>query len=88
MATSYPQTLIDLETIEALAILRGLQLCLHLEISNLKIKSDCLLLVEEILHQDNPSSVVRNLVLDIKELTSSIPSCSIQHDVWCSSLVS
>lgn len=39
-------------TVEALAILRVLQLCLHQEISNLIVKSDYLLVVQEILQED------------------------------------
>lgn len=78
MAASSPEILAEPATIEALAILRGLQLSIHLELSNLIIKSDCLLLVEEVL-QATPSSMVSNIVLEIKEVMSQIFGCSIQH---------
>lgn len=45
----------NLESIETLVILKGLQLCMHQGISNLIIKSDCLLVVEKISLQEEPS---------------------------------
>lgn len=40
------------EAIEALAVLKSLQICTHLGIPNLIIESDCLLLVEELNSSD------------------------------------
>lgn len=58
-----------LAVIEALVALGSLQLCMHQSFSNIILESDCLLLVEEILPLANPSSLLGNLVLDIRNLS-------------------
>lgn len=58
------------KSIEVLSILGALQLCMHQVITNLIIKSDYLLVVEEILRQEPSNSVIGNIILDIKYLMS------------------
>lgn len=59
--------------IETLATLRGLQFCMHHWFSNLIIESDCLLVVEA------PKSILENLFLDIRKLTSHFVCYKIQY---------
>lgn len=79
MAVSSPKILTNPKIVKLLAILWGLQLCLHQSIANLIVESDCLLVVEEITQQDLPSLAIGNIMLDIKELMSLFPHCSIQY---------
>lgn len=58
------------KTIEALAILRSLQLCMHQGIANLIIESDCMLIVDQRTTTGNSSSTLSNILLDMKELMS------------------
>lgn len=69
----------NLESLEALTIFRGLQLCMHQGISNLIIETNCLLVVEEILQCKAPSSAIGNIMMDIKELMSHFMDCIIQY---------
>lgn len=68
----------QLESIKALSILRGLQLCMHQGFSNLIIESDCLLVVEEILKHELSYSIFGNIFLDIKDLMSHFCNCKVQ----------
>lgn len=61
------------ELIEAIAVLRGLQLCLNQGFTQLLIENECLLLVMEILQRDPSNSVFENIVFNIKELSVQIP---------------
>lgn len=80
MATSIVESNVtNLESIEALAILRGLQLCMHQWISNLIIKSDFLFLVEEISSQEDPNLALGNIFLDIKDFLWHFINYRIQY---------
>lgn len=67
------------EFIEALVIVRGLQLYMHHEISNRIIESNCLLLVEELNYDETLNSALGNLLSNIRELMSHFLNCKIQH---------
>lgn len=67
----------QLEIVECLAILRGLQLCLHLGFPNLLIDSDCQLVVNELQQETPSSSHLGNLYLDIKALMTNFQQCNI-----------
>lgn len=58
------------KTIEAIAILRGLQICMHQGISKLINESDCLVVIEEISSHADSNTELGNVLLDIKELMS------------------
>lgn len=68
--------------IESLAIFHGLQHCLNQRLANIIIKSDCQLEVDELLHFNNPSSVVGNLLIDIKDLLAKFINCNIIFGSW------
>lgn len=68
------------ETIESLAILRGLQQCLHLGITNLIIESNCQLVVSEIQSFEQSYSLLGNLVSEAKALMAMFKQCSIQFN--------
>lgn len=53
------------ETAECLAILRRLPHCLPLGITNLTIKSDCQVVVQELLQEGASLSFLGNVLLDI-----------------------
>lgn len=77
-ASIFENDFTDPESIENLKILRGLQLCMHLEISNLMIESDCLIVVEELQHPEASCSLLSNLLLDInKTMMANFQECSI-----------
>lgn len=71
------------DSIEALAILRSLQLCLHQEIPKLIIESNYLLLVKEISSQDDHSFMLINILPDMTDLILHFLECKIQY-VSCS----
>ncbi|XP_042965942.1 uncharacterized protein LOC122299620 [Carya illinoinensis] len=68
------------ETIELVAILRGLQLCIQSGISKLVVESDCKLLVE-ILQQEpqQDASQLGNLTSEVKRLMSLFEICLCKH---------
>ncbi|XP_042950144.1 uncharacterized protein LOC122282259 [Carya illinoinensis] len=68
------------ETIELVAILRGLQLCIQSGISKLVVESDCKLLVE-ILQQEpqQDASQLGNLTSEVKRLMSHFEVCLCKH---------
>lgn len=79
MAASLPEVNVPSpEFIEALAILRALQLCLHRGVTNFISKSYCLLVVEEILHQESSCLAIGNILMDIKELMSLFSDCKVE----------
>lgn len=76
----------DPKTIEVLAssmaLLRSLQLCMHQGFQNLIIESDCSPLVEEVLSQQAPNSILGNILLDIGNLMLHFLSCKLQYGSW------
>ncbi|XP_041024508.1 uncharacterized protein LOC121265073 [Juglans microcarpa x Juglans regia] len=65
--------------IELLAILRGLQLCIPMDIPELIVESDSLLSVQAIQSMEDPMSMQGNLIYAIKDLMKSLPKVSVQH---------
>lgn len=65
-------------TVEAMAIIKGLQLCMHIDFSHLIIESDCKVVINSILQREDPMSKIENLVCDIKEWMRKFQDCSIQ----------
>lgn len=57
---------LNLETVEAIAILRRLQQCMHMGISHLIIESNCQFVVDKIRGEDHCSHF-GNLLSNIKE---------------------
>lgn len=66
------------ETIETLAKLRGLQLCVLQGIPNIIVESDCLLVIKEHQQLEDSFSAFGNLTHDIKDLMSILPECKLQ----------
>ncbi|XP_040987683.1 uncharacterized protein LOC121235401 [Juglans microcarpa x Juglans regia] len=67
MAVSKVETVfLEPEQVEAVALLRGLQLCMSLGIPKLIIKSDCLFLVEEVNRSSESNVAIRSMVADVK----------------------
>lgn len=58
----------SLQIIESLAILRVIQLCLQLEISNVIIESNCQVVVKEIQSSESSLSMLGNIFQDIQNL--------------------
>lgn len=71
------KALVQPETIESLAILRGLQFCLQLGISNLIVELDCQSLVAELHNHQAPLSPLGNIFQDIKDLMGRFQLCSV-----------
>lgn len=67
------------KSIEAIVILRGLQICMHQGIFKLIIKSDCLVVVEELSSGIDSNSELGNIYLDIKDLMSHFLFYKIQY---------
>lgn len=65
--------------IEALAALWSLRLCMHNGFTNIIIKSDCLLLVVEVLSPEAPNLALINIILDIIELMHYFTICCIEN---------
>ncbi|CAI9786406.1 unnamed protein product [Fraxinus pennsylvanica] len=78
-ATKREDVVDEAATIEALAILRGLQLCIPLGIRKLVIESDCLLLVQELQASSNSLANAGNIIADVKQLLSRFKEVQIQH---------
>lgn len=69
MATSILEdNMANAMSIEAIASLRELQLCLHQGISKLIIQIDCLFVVDELSSCEDPISDLGNDILEIREL--------------------
>lgn len=62
---------------EGVAILQGLQQCMHMEISHILIESDCQYVVNQILNEEF-SSKLGNLLYDIKDWMGKLVDCHIQ----------
>ncbi|KAF5469518.1 hypothetical protein F2P56_013583 [Juglans regia] len=65
--------------IEFLAVLRGLQICFPLGISELEVESDSLLVVQKINKEQESMSIWGNLVSEIKRMLQRFPKVIIQH---------
>lgn len=65
-------------TVEAMAVLWGLQQCMSLGISHLIIESDFHILVNSILQEEDPRSDIGNLLHHIKEWMGKFQDCRIQ----------
>ncbi|XP_035546523.1 uncharacterized protein LOC118348595 [Juglans regia] len=65
--------------IEFLAVLRGLQICFPLRISELEVESDSLLVVQELNKEQESMSVWGNLVSEIKRMLHRFPKVIVQH---------
>lgn len=72
----------NLETVEALTILRGIQLCLHQGVHNLIIESDSQIYVNELLQQESSLSEIGNLLTDIRTWIQNFYNgiCNLQTD--------
>ncbi|XP_042942894.1 uncharacterized protein LOC122277073 [Carya illinoinensis] len=80
MAATISETEVnDPSTIELLAILRGMQMCIPLGIPKLMVESDCLMLVNELQSSQAPSSVNSNLVMEVKNLMSCFHEVLFEH---------
>ncbi|XP_035551132.1 uncharacterized protein LOC118349700 [Juglans regia] len=73
-------TVNNLLEIELLAILRGLQLCLHKGIPKLEIETDSLIMANTIPSKEAYSrSMIGNMIKGIQDLMKLFHQCSIQH---------
>lgn len=61
----------NLKTIKSLAILRGVQQCIHLGLLNLIIESNCQLVVKEITSPEQSHSLLGNIFCNIKALMAA-----------------
>ncbi|XP_042958021.1 uncharacterized protein LOC122293512 [Carya illinoinensis] len=69
----------DPETVELLAVFRGMQLCISMGISALEVESDCLLLVQALQQEDMSNSLLGNLFSEVKRLCNYFSSVSFVH---------
>lgn len=67
------------KSIEAIAIIRGLQICMHQGISKLIIEIDHFVEVEKLFSRGNSNLDIINVMLDIKELMSRFVFCKVQY---------
>ncbi|KAF5481541.1 hypothetical protein F2P56_002182 [Juglans regia] len=70
---------IELEIVEATAVLRGLQFYLNIGIQNLEIESDCQYLVEEVNNETISYIAMRKIIIEIRRLMKSFGDCKFQH---------
>lgn len=68
----------NLESIESLATLRGLQPSMHLGISHLTFERDCQVEVNELLSFEESNSLLGNVFQDIKSLMTIFLECNIK----------
>ncbi|XP_041004081.1 uncharacterized protein LOC121249435 [Juglans microcarpa x Juglans regia] len=66
-------------TIELVALLRGLQLIVHLGFSKLVVESDCMLLVQELNKEQDFLSADGNLIIEAKSLLKHFQEVEVQH---------
>ncbi|CAI9760898.1 unnamed protein product [Fraxinus pennsylvanica] len=69
----------EVEDVEEMALLRGLQFTSNLGIQNLIINSDNLLLVEEVNIADESNAMYRNIIAEAKRLMNTFPICILEH---------
>ena len=69
----------ELEAVELIAVLRGLQLCVSMGISRIQVESDCLLVVEALEHNNMAGSLLGLLYQDIKSISSCFVECSFVY---------
>lgn len=67
----------DPETMECLAILRGIQLCLPFGIFNLVVESDCQIVILELQKLELSHSRLGNIIQDIKLLMNRFQYCVV-----------
>ncbi|KAF5454504.1 hypothetical protein F2P56_024162 [Juglans regia] len=65
--------------LEGLAILRGLQLCLHLGIYHLSIESDSLLVVNEFDRNGQSMATMGNVISEVRKLMFCFQTCELTH---------
>lgn len=78
LASIKERVLQEPETVECLAILRGLQLCIHLGISCLTVESDCQHVAHQLQTFDCSFSPLGNIKPDIRRPMNHFHSCNIQ----------
>lgn len=78
-ATKREDDVDEVATIEALAILRGQQLCMPLGICKLVIESDSLLLVQELQASSDSLANAGNIIAEVRQLLSRFQEVQIQH---------
>ncbi|KAF5476857.1 hypothetical protein F2P56_003549 [Juglans regia] len=66
-------------TIELLALLRGLQLIVHLGFSKLDVESDCILQVQELNNKQDSLSADDSLIMEAKSLLKHFQEVEVQH---------
>lgn len=76
-ATISENQLQQLESIESLAILRGLQMCSHLGIQHLILESDCQVVVNELRGAAPSFYSLGNIFLDIQAFMATFQLCEI-----------
>lgn len=67
------------EIVEAMAVLRGLQICLNIGFKNLVIESDCKNLVDEVNSEEASYNAMRTILTEIQRLMLRFEQCKIQH---------
>lgn len=78
-ASALETSTLEPEHIEAVAFVRGLQLCLNLSTSHLLVESDCLFLVNEVNKSVLTSASIQSLDAEIEELMLRFLQCSLHH---------
>ncbi|KAF5454868.1 hypothetical protein F2P56_024501 [Juglans regia] len=69
----------DLAKIELVAMLKGLQLCLTMDIKDLILESDSLLTVNQLNEDTNSWSFLGNIIKETKHLLTRFRSCIVRH---------
>lgn len=72
------RTIQNPKTIEAIAILKGLQLCSQLEIPNLVVESDCQSIVQMLNDPAESKSPIGNVIQEIRTLMGNFQTCTPQ----------
>lgn len=69
----------DPETIELLAILRGLQIGSRMGFRKIIVEGDCLLMIRACQSDQASTSMLGNIVLEIKQLQRDFEKCRFKH---------
>lgn len=67
------------ESIELVAMLGGLQVCINWGFINIIIESDCLLIIQDLQNEEDSLSLMENLLKKIKRLMKIFTNCRVQH---------
>ncbi|CAI9780907.1 unnamed protein product [Fraxinus pennsylvanica] len=78
-ATKREDDVDEAATIEALALLQGLQLCIPFDIPKIVIETDCLLLVQELQASPDSLATAGYIIANVKQLLSRFQEVQIQH---------